>query len=640
MEAFQERRAAKRPRCGRGSLLRRGLLAVGASVSALTLVAGEQPRWIFPEQRRIEVRSPSQLPHTAIPAGTQPRTVSDQESSIEPWEVSLDDAIRTALANANVIRVLAGVTAVSSGQTIYDPAITNTTIDVERSRFDPLLTVDNVFNRTETPSAILDPLNPGQSIITGLRRDGYDFTSSLSQTNVHGGVADLTLGSSTSRLRPGVFPINPQEQHGVELGYTQPLWSGSGVPANIAPIVIARINTERSFFQFKGSVQDLVRSVIEAYWNLVYARTDRWAREQQVLQSQKAYERAEARQLAGLANLAEVAQTRVAYANFRAALIAAEATVLDQEAVLRNLLGLPPSDTRELVPVTFPMTERLGTDWETLLLLAEERRPEIIELKLILEADRQQLRIAKNQTQPRLDAVARYRWNGLEGLMPNNSVISTGGSDYTDWTLGVNFSVPLGLRAARAQMRSTELLISRDQVNLQQGMHSAVHIVAQNLRSQASTYEQYLAYKETRQAARQNLEKQFAEYRSGRVNFILVVQAIGNWGDAVSAEARALTAYNSALAGLETETGTILETHGIAFMEERFGSLGPGAVLGNRLCAPQQCYPRAESPTLNADRYPDDGEPAEDSFDLNTPADLLQDPSASDEPPPLPLPPQ
>jgi hypothetical protein len=189
-------------------------------------------------------------------------------------------------------------------------------------------------------------------------------------------------------------------------------------------------------------------------------------------------------------------------------------------------------------------------------------------------------------------------------------------------------------------MRSTELLISRDQVNLQQGMHSAVHIVAQNLRSQASTYEQYLAYKETRQAARQNLEKQFAEYRSGRVNFILVVQAIGNWGDAVSAEARALTAYNSALAGLETETGTILETHGIAFMEERFGSLGPGAVLGNRLCAPQQCYPRAETPTLNADRYPDDGEPAEDSFDLNTPADLLQDPSASDEPPPLPLPPQ
>ena len=39
---------------------------------------------------------------------------------------SLDDAIRIALENDRVIRVLAGVTAVTSGRTIYDAAIANT----------------------------------------------------------------------------------------------------------------------------------------------------------------------------------------------------------------------------------------------------------------------------------------------------------------------------------------------------------------------------------------------------------------------------------------------------------------------------------------------------------------------------------
>ena len=45
----------------------------------------------------------------------------------------------------------------------------------------------------------------------------------------------------------------------------------------MAPIVLARIDTERSYFQFKDAMQELVRGTIEAYWNLVFARLDVWA---------------------------------------------------------------------------------------------------------------------------------------------------------------------------------------------------------------------------------------------------------------------------------------------------------------------------------------------------------------------------
>src|SRR5207247_4728531 len=103
----------------------------------------------------------------------------------------------------------------------------------------------------------------------------------------------------------------------------------------------------------------------------------------------------------------------------RADLTGAEANVLTREGALRNLLGLAPSDDRQIVPVSAPTTRRLAPDWDALVRLAEQRRPDIVELKIIVDADQWRLLQAENQALPKLDAVALYRWNGLSGEMPN-----------------------------------------------------------------------------------------------------------------------------------------------------------------------------------------------------------------------------
>src|SRR5439155_17923934 len=104
-----------------------------------------------------------------------------------------------------------------------------------------------------------------------------------------------------------------------------------------------------------------------------------------------------------LANLGEEAQARVTYNQFRASLIAAEANELAREGALRNLLGLPPSDGKRIVPDSAPTRKRLRSDWDELLRLAEQSRPDVVEQKLILEADHQRLLQAENQALPRLD---------------------------------------------------------------------------------------------------------------------------------------------------------------------------------------------------------------------------------------------
>jgi outer membrane protein TolC len=572
---------------------------------------------ILPEQRAITVPAPEQLPPVPVPPIPPPRTVTDPQPNTAEWQLSLDEAIRIALVNARVIRVLTGVSATNSGHTIYDAAISNPVIDQQQARFDPTVNVTERVNRFETPGAFLDPLRPGRSRLFGSVSNDWRSEVGVSKTNVLGGQLSLNWVEDPTWFEsdiPRTFPLYPENRSHVELGYTQPLLQGAGFAVNFAPVVIARIDTERSYFQYKDSVQELVRGVIEAYWNLIQARINLWARQNQLEVAEEAYRREEARQKVRIANLSDVAQARTTYHQLRAQVIGAKNDVLTREGALRNILGLPPSDCRQIIPVSSPTSRRLRPDWCELLRLAEVRRPDVVELKLVLEADRVRLLQAENAALPRLDATALYRWNGLSGEMPNGDRLASGFGQFTDWSVGVNFSVPLGLREGRARVRQQALLIARDRANLEQSLHAAAHDLAISVRDLDNAYEQYEAFKEVRAAALDNLRVQLAQFRFGRAIYLNVLQAIQDWGNAVLAESQSLTNYNILLATLERQTGTILETHGLVFNEERQRFAGP---LG--CCAEEVCYPAALPPTGEPRRYPGTGQPGENAFELSKP---------------------
>jgi outer membrane protein TolC len=594
------------------------ILAAGGA-----LPAQEKRRLILPEQRQIEFRTPEQLPKVRLPDIPPPPTVSHPPGDT-PWSLSLDEVIRIALANAEVVRIAAGNTAVSSGETIYDPAISNTLIDQSRARFDPTVQSDNTFSRINQPQGIF--VTPSQVQIQGTPTQGFQSSSEISKTLITGGSLGLSANVNQNRYDADGFPLNPQTGNNVAASITQPFLKGAGAPANLAPILIARINTERSFFQLKDSVQDLVLSAIQVYWNLSYAQRDVWARQQQVEQGQEAFKREKARLKSGFGDVGDMAQAQVSYENFRALLINAQANLLNQEAVLRNLLGLSPSDPRPIQLTTPPYVDHLQSDWQRVLRLAGTYRPDIIELKLILEADEQQLIYSKNQALPEVNLGALYRWNGLEGRTPDGQYLSTPGGKFTDWEAGINFSVPLGLRKERAAIRETELLIARDRANIQQSLHATAHTLAASFRNLAQYYEQYQAYGRMRAAAHLNLQRQMADFMVGRKTLYLnVLQAITDWGNAVNFEYLALTLYNTELAQLERQTGTILETHGIRFVEERYRSIGPLGRLG-----PEPCYPRGIRPGPNANSPPP---PSEHRYEPPGPIRL---PQVEEETPPVP----
>lgn len=590
------------------------ILGTGCSLTAQQLFSTV----IFPEQTTFPIHDPAPLPSVPVPPIPAPITVSDTQPDAGEWRISLDQAIRIALKNAQVIRVLAGITADSSGRTIYDVAITTTGIDQQQARFDPTFDWQNRWNHLDAPLALIDPVFRSFPFLTANQVDDYRSQTGLRKTNVLGGEWATTWVENPSLVSPGRFGapplLNPANQSFVQTEVRQPLLQGGGFLVNTAPIVIARLDTERSYFQYKDSVQELVRGVIEAYWNLVQARVEVWARQIQFDTAEEAYKREQARKTVGLAALTDVAQARVTYNQFKANLIAAKANVLTREGALRNIMGLPPSDHLILVPDSAPTNQRYRPDWKQLLELAERRRPDLIELKLILEADQLRLVQAENQALPRLDAQGLYRWNGLSGELANGQRVSSNAGQFTDWTVSLNFSVPLFLREARARVREQSLLIARDRANLEQGLHKMAHTLAIILRDLDNFFEQYEAFKETHAAATDNLKVQIEQFNAGRTIYLNVLQALNDWGNAITSEAQSLTSYNISLANLERQTGTILETHGLIFAEERHRWAGPLGVFGHG-----REYPSALPPGGSPTRYPASEKPSENFFDLTKP---------------------
>ncbi len=593
---------------------------------------------VMPEQRTINnYLDPDRLPSAPIPDIGPPRTVSNVRPEEKDWPLSLDDAIRVSLENTNVVRVLTGATVTNSGQTIYDAAITNTTIDQQQANFDPVFKENNQWSYTNTPNGTVNfslasfvtgiPANP-PTIIISQPTDQFQTTLGLTKNNVLGGQLGLNFIDQFQRfyqfnnaINPFAtnYPLNPEQTSTIQLNYTQPFLQGAGFQVNMAPIVIARLNTQVSFFQYKDSVQEMVRSVADAYWQLVQNRTNAWARKIQVDQSKEAYKLEEARMKIGTGDRATETQARSTYLQFKANLVAAEAAVLASEGTLRNLIGLPPDDGRRIVPISMPTSMRYKAEWDDLVRLAERRRPDIIELKLIIEAEKQRLIQAENMALPQLNGIAQYQWNGLSGSMPNGVGATTLPGQFTDWTLGVNFSVPLGLRQARAMVRQEKLIIEKDKANLNQGLHAAIHELAATIRNLDSAYEQYIAFKDSRIAADANVRVQNEKFKAGKTIYLNVLQALNDWGNAVTSEASSLLTYNTTLAILERQTGTILETHGLVFQEERMRAAGPLHF--------ERDYPASQPPVALPPGTPgapqlhfSTGEPAENFFDLRNPA--------------------
>jgi outer membrane protein TolC len=484
------------------------------------------------------------------------------------WNLTLQEAVNTAMANSEAVRNLGLVEAASKNDivrsliTTYDPMEADALAAAEWGIFDPVFTVEALWDRQNIP--------PGTSF-SGIGNrppllDTADNYASLEQLLPIGARvrADAVTNYLFNPANPVGLDPNPQYFSYHQVGITQPLLRGFGVDVTMAPIKIAAAEAERTDWRFKQEMLALVRSIETTYWSLYAQQQNLKAIERAIPHFQEVVRLREEQAKGAVGAESEIARAQSDYYLFEQRRLDTLSRIAEQQLVLRNLMGLPPDDCRDIVLLAVPVTTRPFETLQAAVDTAVNTRPDVLRQRLAVYVASQERLLADDALKPQLDLNGFYRVNGLGETLPD-SYDSKFDNNFESWNMGFFFQIPLGRRQGRAELRAAELRVARERTMLNQTAHQASYEVADAYRRINWVYQQMQVAGSRQQALNQWSQGAKAQFESpppGMTTVFALELYLQNLRDNTDAaiSANALIAdYNSALARLEEVKGTLLE---------------------------------------------------------------------------------
>ena len=268
----------------------------------------------------------------------------------------------------------------------------------------------------------------------------------------------------------------------------------------------------------------------------------------------------------------QVARANAAIATSQASLVRARAGINFAEARIRALvndpaLGFGCVDYSELIPTEVPIVEAVLTDQCDAVATALQYRPEMKQALKRIKAGALQASLTKNELLPQFNLITSAYTSGLRGGSNLGRAwvdqFTTGRPGYS---VGLQYEVPLGNRAAKARHRRRQLesrrLVSIFQTTSQQVTMEATNAVGE---VQAAFQESRLQ-KRAVAAAKRELENIYSRWKyqigSDR-NAGLVLDSILRASERITdleiQYVNSALAYNLALMNMKLATGTLLQ---------------------------------------------------------------------------------
>jgi len=641
--------AAEPPRRSGGSLTPRDAGSAGGpavprilrqlwvAITSLTLVASgcapRQPFYFFEdgdlshyvgEIQKLEYPDGEQEPLAEAAGTVEPLTLANPNFD-NIWELSLEEAIRTALENGKVLRNLGGRFGSFGGprpQTGEPPVSLLTNPNATPSIYDPAIAETDPFRGVESALALFDaqlsssltwerqnrPQNVGgigtQIFQQPLLGDTGNWTTGIQKKTATG----ATFGFSNSTLYDN--NNSPIRQQGVpstwttnyDFTFNQPLLQGAGVTYNriagpdsfenlygrpvFRGVLLARVNADISLAEFEAGVRNLVSDTEQSYWELYFAFRNLEARKAGRDSALEAWRKVHAlyveQSRGGEAD--KEAQAREQYFFFRSEVEQALTDVYRCENRLRYMMGISASDGRLIRPSDEPTTARITFDWQQSLVEALSRSAELRKQKWVVKQRELELTAAKNLILPRLDMVGRWRFLGMGQELVNqdyrpyeaNGLDPLGGTDaystlfsgqFQEWQAGAQFLMPLGFRRELATVRHHQLQLARERARLQDEELEASHALVEAVRSVDANFALAQTNFNRRVAAERQVEAVQAAYEANTVTFDQLLDAQRRRADAESAYYRSIVDYSRSISQLHFRKGSLLEYNGIFLAE-------------------------------------------------------------------------
>jgi outer membrane protein TolC len=468
--------------------------------------------------------------------------------SAEDTELPLRAAIASALAHNLDLRIAT-----------YAPANALDSVAIEEAQFDPSLFARASLEERKSAarsSALDDDVIPESE--NRRVQVGIDKRFSTGAT--------ITLDSSIARNSSNNNAArNPDYGSNVGLLIRQPLLKDAWSTVNLAPLARAKVTAERSLFELRSDVLDLLLNTEIAYWNLVYTRADKALTASSLALAENLLEENGERKRLGLVTPLEVLQAEAEFLNQQEAIIQADRAIEDAQDVLRHAMGQTdfietingeilvtslPDKMEPLRPVGDVVKDAVISDVDAKV---QERRVEVERINRIL---------AQDETRPDLDLTAAVTYLGRD-QDGNTAYRGAYNADGHDWTLGLEVRLPWGFQDARARARQAERALESATLQLYNIKQEKALAARKAWRSASAGFKRIEVTRASVLLNEEAFEQERARYGSGLVPYRSLLEAQRDYDRAKSNYLQSIIETLRATVRLSRVDGTLLARNGL-----------------------------------------------------------------------------
>ena len=359
----------------------------------------------------------------------------------------------------------------------------------------------------------------------------------------------------------------------------QPLLKDFGFDANLSEVRTSRINERVAELNWEKALSDALASVFVNYFDMLYAQADLRVKQDAVAADEKLVQHNQRRTELGFMSPIDVQQARAQVSFDREQLILSKNLFMERQFALRRLITAESHDgsRRIYLPTESPDLPEPSTSREEQLQTAFRKRPDYNAAVTDAEKQEIRLRFARNQSWPNLDLVGTYGYNGLGDSWANSRDLAWH-SQAPQWSIGVQFSMPLGRVQPRAQLDAVKgfkeqsiLRIKQSELTVTVDVDTALSRIELSRQSSATA-------RQTRELNEEAMRIAYRRMEEGQISSFDLIEQQRKLYEARSRELSARAAQSKAIITLWAATGTLLEKTGVTIVRDKGSRSLPTAV--------------------------------------------------------------
>jgi outer membrane protein TolC len=452
------------------------------------------------------------------------------------------------------------------------------------SSYDPLISVTGGDEHQTSPVANLQIYG-----VPSLQLNTVQVNALVTQSFSTGTSISFSFGNARQTTNSPYFNLSPNLSSSFRFEIQQQLLAGFGFGPNLRYLYIARNNKKISDIGFKGQVIATVTQIENIYWDLVSAYEQTQVNEQSYAFAQQTLENVRKQLQLESVPAMDVMRAEAEVSKRDQDLTVARTSLQLQETLMKNAItkslddpaleAMPVVPTDKMESVAIQSTQPI----QDLIAEAQQDRPELAESDVDLVNRQISRKAARNALLPSLALIAFYGGSGLGGplnpaynLGQNVSNVPTdfGGAlenafnnTSPDYYVGLNLSIPIRNRVAKADQYRSELEYRQAELRLEQ-LKKQVRIEVRNAQfALDQTGARVEAARKARDLAQRTFDITKREQDLGAGSSYQTLSAQRDLALAELDLVSAMTTHEKAKVELDRATGTTLEHNGILIQD-------------------------------------------------------------------------